>query len=268
MDRIVPNGAHLVRHPQRHATHVLDEDHDERGHDDVPADDEEGADDLEADLAAVTCDGAAGVGDTEGFAAFDGGPETCWEKDISLGDFESWGMGRVRVWWRGNLPVPTPPTIAPTKWVWKTSRVSSTCRMIFVRPRTFIETQGTVPEPSPSRMAPHPATTPAAGVMATKPVIIPCTAPMTDGLLKKMRSIMTQTRSETAVQIFVLSTATPASGEAAYGSPPLKPFHPVHKIPAPTSMRVTLLGFASTRSAGMRGPIHHAPTNPAVPEDK
>ena len=180
-------------------------------------------------------------------------------------------MGRLRLEWRGGeegLPVPTPPTMAPTKWVWKTSRVSSTWRMIFVLPRTFIEIQGTVPEPTPRRMAPHPATTPAAGVMATKPVIIPCTAPMTEGFLKNIRSMMTQVRRETAVQIFVLSTATPASGEAAYGSPPLKPFQPVHNIPAPTSISVTLLGFASTRSAAIRGPIHHAPTNPAVPEDK
>ena len=164
--------------------------------------------------------------------------------------------------------MPTPPTIAPTKWVWKTSRVSSTWRMIFVRPRMFIEIQGTTPEPTPSRMAPQPATTPAAGVIATKPVIMPCTAPMTDGLLKKMRSMIVQVSRDTAVHRLVFKTATPASGDAAYGSPPLKPFQPVHRIPAPTNMRVMLLGFASTRSAGSRGPIHHAPTKPAVPEDK
>ena len=167
-----------------------------------------------------------------------------------------------------DVPVPIPPTMAPTKCVWKTSRVSSTWRIIFVRPRMFIEIQGTVPEPRPRRMAPHPATTPAAGVMATKPVIMPCTAPITDGFLKKMMSMMTQVRRLIAVQMLVLSTATPASGLAAYGSPPLKPFHPVHKIPAPTSISVTLLGLASTRSDAIRGPIHQAPTKPAVPDDK
>ena len=173
---------------------------------------------------------------------------------------ERWGMGYI--------PVPTPPTIAATKWVWNTSRVSSTWRMSFVRPKMFIEIQGTVPEPKPRRMAPHPATTPAAGVMATKPVIIPWTAPITDGFLKKMMSMTTHVRRLMAVQMLVLSTATPASGLAAYGSPPLKPFHPVQRIPAPTSMRVTLLGLASTRSDGIRGPIHQAPTKPAVPADR
>ena len=91
---------------------------------------------------------------------------------------------------------------------------------------------------------------------------------MTDGFLKKMISMIVHVSKLIAVQIFVFSTATPASGEAAYGSPPLKPFHPVHRIPAPTNMRVTLDGLASTRSLSRRGPIHHAPTNPAVPEDK
>lgn len=167
-----------------------------------------------------------------------------------------------------SIPVPKPPTIAPTKCVWKTSRVSSTRRKSFVRPSMFIETQGTVPEPNPSKMAPQPATTPAAGVMATKPVIMPCTAPMTDGFLKKIMSMATQQRRLIAVQMFVFSTATPASGLAAYGSPPLKPFQPVQRMPAPTSMRVMLLGLASMRSESRRGPIHHAPTKPAVPEDR
>ena len=71
-----------------------------------------------------------------------------------------------------------------------------------------------------------------------------------------------------AVQILVFKTATPASGEAAYGSPPLKPFHPVHNMPAPASISVTLEGLASTRSISRRGPIHHAPTKAAVPEDR
>ena len=164
--------------------------------------------------------------------------------------------------------MPTPPTMEPTRWVWNTSRVSSTWRMTFVLPTMFIEIQGTTPAPTPRRIAPHPATTPAAGVIATNPVIMPCTAPITDGFLKKARSMRTQVIRLTAVAILVLSTATPASGLAAYGSPPLKPFHPVHRIPAPTSMSVMLLGLASTRSAGMRGPIHHAPTKPAVPADK
>ena len=205
VDGVVADFAHLVRHAEGHAADVLDEAHDEGGPDDVPADDEEGADDLEADLAAVAGDGAAGVGDAEGGAAFLGCPET-WKMDCQC---EGCGMLEK------DIPVPTPPTIAPTKCVWKTSRVSSTWRMIFVRPTTFIEIQGTMPEPKPRRMAPHPATTPAAGVIATKPVIMPCTAPITDGFLKKMMSMTTQVSRLIAVQMLVLSTATPASGLAA-----------------------------------------------------
>ena len=76
VDGVVADLEHLVRHAQRDAADELDEHHDERRPDDVPADDEEGADDLEPDLLAVAGDGAAGVGDAEGGAAFGGGPET------------------------------------------------------------------------------------------------------------------------------------------------------------------------------------------------
>lgn len=75
VDGEVANLAHFVRHAQGHAADVLDEDHDEGRPDDVPADGEEGADDLEADLAAVARDGAAGVREAEGRAAFFCGPE-------------------------------------------------------------------------------------------------------------------------------------------------------------------------------------------------
>lgn len=77
MDGVVADLAHFVRHAEGDAADEFDEHHDERGPDDIPADDEEGADDLEADLAAVACDGAAGVGDAEGFAASFCGPQTC-----------------------------------------------------------------------------------------------------------------------------------------------------------------------------------------------
>ena len=76
VDGVVANFAHFVRHAQGHAADVFDEDHDEGGPDDVPADGEEGADDLEADLSTVTGDGAARVGEAESGAAFFGGPET------------------------------------------------------------------------------------------------------------------------------------------------------------------------------------------------
>jgi hypothetical protein len=55
----------------------LDETHDQRGPDDIPADDEESADDLKPDLLAVASDGTTGVGDTESGAALCCSPETC-----------------------------------------------------------------------------------------------------------------------------------------------------------------------------------------------
>ena len=106
VDGVVADFAHFVRHAQGHAADVFDEDHDEGRPDDVPADDEEGADDLQADLTAVARDGAAGVGQTEGGATFFRCPET-W-KDYML--VREWEKKR-----RDVIPVPTPPTIAPTK---------------------------------------------------------------------------------------------------------------------------------------------------------
>jgi hypothetical protein len=67
-------------------------------------------------------------------------------------------------------------------------------------------------------IAPQPATKPAAGVIATKPVIMPFIAPTIEGLRKKIMSIIIQVSIDVAVQIFVFKTAAPASGEAVYGS--------------------------------------------------
>lgn len=67
-----------VVHAEGDAADVFDEDHDQACPDYVPADDEAGACDLDADLAAVAGDGATGVGDAEGGAALFGGPESCF----------------------------------------------------------------------------------------------------------------------------------------------------------------------------------------------
>ena len=82
VDGVVADFAHFVRHAQGNAADVFDEHHDEGGPDDVPTDGEEGADDLQADLATVARDGAARVGETEGGAAFLGCPET-WKTSVS-----------------------------------------------------------------------------------------------------------------------------------------------------------------------------------------
>jgi hypothetical protein len=49
-----------------------------------------------------------------------------------------------------------------------------------------------------------------------------------DGLPSANMSNTSHTSSATAVAMFVLSTAAPASALAKYGSPPLKPFQPSH----------------------------------------
>lgn len=82
VDRKVTHGQILIAHAQGNPADVFDEDHDEGSPGDVPADDEEGADDLDADLAAVACHGTAGVSETEGGAAFGCGPEA-WTMAVS-----------------------------------------------------------------------------------------------------------------------------------------------------------------------------------------
>ena len=56
----------LLGHAQGHAQHVLDEQQDGGRPEEVPGDDEEGADDLQADLAAEAVDGAARQAGAEG----------------------------------------------------------------------------------------------------------------------------------------------------------------------------------------------------------
>ena len=86
--RIIPDLAQLIRHAQGHAADVFDEDHDEGGPEDVPADDEKGADDLETDLTAVARDCSAWIGDAESRTAFFCGPE------IWKGQSDSFGFRR------------------------------------------------------------------------------------------------------------------------------------------------------------------------------
>ena len=95
VDGVVADLEHLVGHAQRDAAYKLDEDHDERRPHEVPADDEQRADDLQPNLLAVAGDGAAGVADAEGGAAFGGGPETWREKGSVQGGFST-GGGDVR----------------------------------------------------------------------------------------------------------------------------------------------------------------------------
>src|ERR1700761_2141978 len=90
---------------------------------------------------------------------------------------------------------------------------------------------------------------------------------MTAGFLKKIMSRQVHTNKLTAVHRFVFSTAAPASGPAESGAPPLKPFQPIHRRPAPTKASRVLLGLKFSRSRCRRGPTHQAATKPAVPDD-
>src|SRR6201981_826289 len=116
-------------------------------------------------------------------------------------------------------------------------------------------------------IAPKLLTKPAAGVIATRPVIMPLTLPRNVGLralLAKM-SHSTQVSNAQAVARLVFSTASDASAPEKYGSPPLNPFQPNHRTPAPTAARGRLFGNACSRSRVSLGPITAAATNPVVP---
>ena len=76
MNGVVANCGPLVRHAKGHTADVFNEQHDKGRPDNVPADDEESADDLYTNLSAIACDSAAGNSETEGSAAFLCRPQT------------------------------------------------------------------------------------------------------------------------------------------------------------------------------------------------
>src|ERR1700733_7208977 len=97
---------------------------------------------------------------------------------------------------------------------------------------------------------------------------MPLTAPITDGLPYAILSRIVQTSSATAVAVLVLSTAAPASALAKYGSPPLKPFQPIHRMPAPTRVTSKLFGGKWSRAAWRRGRRTRGAVNPEAPARK
>src|SRR5258708_37679586 len=117
-----------------------------------------------------------------------------------------------------------PPRTRPaTPWVCTTPRVSSTLVNGLVRPSQFHDIHTSEEPTTPMIMAPKLLTKPAAGVMPTRPAIIPLMAPRNVGLrsrLAKMSQI-TQVSSATAVARLVLSTASDAVVPAEEGLPPL-----------------------------------------------
>jgi len=107
---------------------------------------------------------------------------------------------------------------------------------------------------------------PAPGVMHARPVIMPCTAPITEGFPNTMTSKVVHTRRLVAALMFVLSTAIEDATFAAYGAPPLNPDHPIHNNPAPASISSTLFGGNLSLSLFNLGPTctiyqYHKPTS-------
>lgn len=97
---------------------------------------------------------------------------------------------------------------------------------------------------------------PAPGVIHTSPVIIPWTAPITEGLPKKTTSREVHTRRLVAAQMFVFNTAIEDATFAAYGAPPLNPDQPIHNNPAPASISNTLFGGNLSLSLFILGPTY------------
>src|ERR1700682_2011220 len=116
-------------------------------------------------------------------------------------------------------------------------------------------------------IAPKVLTKPAAGVIPTRPTIMPLTAPRNVGLRCELRNMShnTHVSRATAVHTLVFTTAKDALAPAKYGSPPLNPFQPSHRIPAPTAATGGLFGTARSRSRASLGPITAAATKPVVP---
>jgi hypothetical protein len=173
MYSVVANLAGRVRHAQRDAQYVLDEQHNERRPHNVPADDEQGRDDLNPDLAAVAVNGTAWIGKAKSRATFGRGEETGADTTDKRAD----EMGMEHIQAVVHALKESDMTFAQIErdlWL-VVSEVAEKKR--------YGLTQGMIPEPTPRIKAPHPATTPAAGVIATRPVIMPWIAPMTDGLL-------------------------------------------------------------------------------------
>src|ERR1035441_10179431 len=150
-----------------------------------------------------------------------------------------------------------------------TPRASSTFEKGRTLERKFQATQTTAQQITPMAMAPWPLTQPAQGVIPTSPQIMPFTPPRKVGFfsLDSQASRAIQVSTPAAVARLVLTTAAAASAPAYYGSPPLKPFQPSHRMPAPTAAMTRLLGKACCRSRRSRGPRTQAATNPDTPAD-
>ncbi len=100
---------------------------------------------------------------------------------------------------------------------------------------------------APMASAPFRPTSPAAGVMATRPATAPDAAPSSEGLPLVIHSTSNQATTAAAVARKVLTKAIAATPPASSDEPALKPNQPTHRMEAPTMVRVRLCGLMASR---------------------
>lgn len=76
VNRVVADEHVVLGHAKRDSADVLDEQHDQARPDQVPANDEEGANNLDPDLSTVVVNGTTGVCETESQATFTSGKDS------------------------------------------------------------------------------------------------------------------------------------------------------------------------------------------------
>jgi hypothetical protein len=104
-----------------------------------------------------------------------------------------------------------------------------------------------------------------AGVIATNPATAPEATPRVVGLPSRNRSTSSQPPAAAAVAIWVFMNARAAVPFAASSEPALKPNHPNHSSPAPSSTSGRLCGRIGSRPQPRRLPRTIASARPAEP---
>ena len=114
-------------------------------------------------------------------------------------------------------------------------------------------------------IAPKPLTKPAAGVIATRPVIMPLTAPRNVGLRCAAGEHVPDhpgQQRDRGGQVGVDHRRRRHSAPAKYGSPPLKPFQPSHRMPAPDRGHRQVVGHRAFPVARQPRPDHRGRDEP------
>src|SRR5688500_18044492 len=105
---------------------------------------------------------------------------------------------------------------------------------------------------------------PAAGVMATSPTTMAVAAPTAVGLRERSASRKVHTSRVAAGASMVVTNARAATGVAPSALPALKPNHPNHNNPEPSSVSGTLWGSSDDEGYSCRLPTTSAATSAAT----